>query len=112
MTGRPMTVEIRDAIVAEIAGNQSFRAIGLRHGFNVSTIRRLARANGYNERRAYHIVKLSPQRQTAAERRDALAEHMAESGTLKSFADSTGLGYRSVQYMWETIRAGLGAQAS
>jgi transposase InsO family protein len=106
-----MDVETRDAIVAEIAGDRSFQTIGETYGFNVSTIRRLARANGFNAPRAYHIVKVSPQRQTAAERRDALAEHMAEGGTLKSFSDSSGLRYRSVQYMWETIRAGLGAQA-
>jgi len=111
MTGRPMSVETRDAIVAEIAADRPFTAIGQAYGFNVCTIRRLARANGFNARSSYHSVRLSPQRLTAAERKDALAEHMAEGGTLKQFADASGLSFRGTQYIWEKIRAGLGAQA-
>jgi len=62
-------------------------------------------------KRGYTIRTLSPRMRAAIASRAALAEHMANEGSLAGFARAHDLTERGVQKMWATIRAELGAQA-
>lgn len=107
----PISAAEQAKIVDALAGTVSFRDLAKAHDRSECTIRRIARAHGIFERRPYHIKKVSPGRKLANERRDLLAEHVAEGGTLTSFADANGLTDRGAQYIWKRIVLAMGVQA-
>lgn len=62
-------------------------------------------------KRGYTLRVMSPRMRAAIASRAALAEHMANEGSLAGFARAQDLTERGAQKMWATIRAELGSQA-
>lgn len=61
--------------------------------------------------RRFTIAPNSPRARESAAKRDALAEHMAEGGSLGGYARLTGKSRRGVEMLWRSIREALGEQA-
>lgn len=61
--------------------------------------------------RRYTQRVTTPRMIAAAKQRDALAEHVANEGSLAGFAREHGLSERYAQKVWRGIREALGAQA-
>lgn len=62
-------------------------------------------------KRPYHFHRETQRMRDARARMDALAEHVAEGGSIAGFARESGMSERGAQMAWAKVVAGMGAQA-